>query len=108
MCRKSITSKSATIVSARPTKVSESSSESIWVTLSSVAGKRMAAAGPGGAARSWFAAERRIGKQTQAPGDDVASYVSEPPVLCISVSPEPRERLRGGDAELHRQHAGGL
>jgi hypothetical protein len=38
MCRKSMTSKSATMVSARSTKVLESSPESIWVALSSVAG----------------------------------------------------------------------
>ena len=46
--------------------------------------------------------------QPQTPGDDVAGHVGEPTVLNISVCPEPGKRLSSADAELYREHAGGL
>jgi hypothetical protein len=45
--------------------------------------------------------------QPQPPGDDVAGHVRQPPVLRVSVSPEPGERRRR-DVKLDREHAGGL
>ena len=50
----------------------------------------------------------RVPVQPQAPGDNVAGHVGQAPVLSISVSPEPGERVRGRDAELDCQHPGGL
>src|SRR5487761_997902 len=109
MCRKSITSKSATIVSARSTKVSDSSSASIVVTSHRWQRQLRAAGSPGAAGdTSWLATWRRVAIQPQAPGDDIAGHVTQTLVLCISVSPEPGKGLSERDAELHREHARGL
>ena len=49
-------------------------------------------------------ARYRIDAKPQAPRNNVAGYIGQAPVLGISVSPEPGERVRHRDAELHRQH----
>src|SRR3984885_1201854 len=112
-CRKSMRSKSATMVSVSSTKVADRSCPSIRSLSTKSA--RPAARTCGGVPQTSERASRlvtqgqiRIRNQPQAARYDVAGDIGQLDVVDISIGPQPNERVGDVDVELLGEHAGGL
>src|SRR6266567_2501289 len=115
ICKKSMTSNPATMVSVSSTNVCESSSPSIPLTLSGkrgnvrpIPGRRCAAWQSRGLSYRKVLGHVQIRAQPHAARYDVTGQIAQSPIISIRVGSQPDKGLRDPDAKLLGHHPGGL